>query len=129
MSESPVRPGGDASGHRVTGDAGVYGIAVAAELTGVNPPMLRAYESKGLLQPARSAGGTRRYSQADLDQVKKITTLLAGGLNLAGVAQVLELEAETARLRAEVDALRAQLGQDASSTPNLGSDPPCPAST
>ena len=78
----------------------MHGISAAAELTGVNPPVLRAYESKGLLQPARSPGGTRRYSQADVDQVKRITALLGSGLNLAGVAQVLELEAETARLRA-----------------------------
>jgi DNA-binding transcriptional MerR regulator len=110
-------------------DVGVYGIAVAAELTGVNPPMLRAYESKGLLQPARTAGGTRRYSRADLDQVKRITTLLASGLNLAGVAQVLELEAETARLRTEIEALRAQLSEPDTAAPNTGGDPPCPPST
>lgn len=87
---------------------GLYAIAVAAELTGVNPPVLRAYENKGLLRPARSPGGTRRYSNADVDRVRRITTLLGAGLNLAGVAQVLELEAETKRLRAEISALRGK---------------------
>ncbi len=84
---------------------GLYGIAVAAELTGVNPPMLRAYEERGLLRPARSSGGTRRYNDADVDRVKHITTLLAAGLNLAGVGRVLELEAEIERLRGEVATL------------------------
>ena len=65
----------------------LYGISVAAELTGVNAPMLRAYESKGLIEPFRTDGGTRRYSEADLDAVNRITTLLAAGLNLAGVQE------------------------------------------
>lgn len=90
-------------------DHAIYGISVAAELTGVNPPMLRSYEAKGLLQPSRTDGGTRRYSGRDLTRVRRITTLLAAGLNLAGVEQVLALEAETERLRREVDDLNERL--------------------
>lgn len=90
-------------------DRPLYGISVAAELTGVNPQMLRAYEARGLIDPYRTEGGTRRYSGTDLDCVNQITTLLAAGLNLAGIEQVLALEAETRRLQAEVDRLRARL--------------------
>lgn len=99
-------------------DTGLYGIAVAADLTGVKPPMLRVYEDRGLLRPARSPGGTRRYSDADVHRVKRITTLLAAGLNLAGVAHVLELEEETARLRAQITAFRRQ------EHPTDGPEPP-----
>ena len=84
----------------------LYGISVAAELTGINPQMLRVYESKGLLEPQRTDGGTRRYSRNDIDRINQITTLLGSGLNLAGVQQVLALEAETDRLRTEVERLR-----------------------
>lgn len=85
----------------------LYGISVASELTGVNPQMLRAYEARGLLQPYRTDGGTRRYSGHDLARVERITTLLAAGLNLAGVEHVLDLEAETRRLRSEIAALKS----------------------
>lgn len=84
----------------------VYSISVASELTGVNPQMLRTYESKGLLTPFRTEGGTRRYSGRDLDRIGEITDLLAAGLNLAGVEHVLALRAETLRLRKEIDRLR-----------------------
>ena len=87
-------------------DRALYGISVAAELTGVNPQMLRVYESRGLLEPHRTEGGTRRYSGRDIDRVNKITTLLASGLNLAGVEHVLLLEAETGRLRDQIERLR-----------------------
>lgn len=87
-------------------DAGVFGISVASELTGVNPQMLRAYESKGLLEPERTPGGTRRYSQADLDRVRRICVLLEAGLNLAGVKQVLDLEDEALLLRTELASYR-----------------------
>lgn len=90
-------------------DRALYGISVAAELTGVNPQTLRSYEAKGLLEPYRTEGGTRRYSGHDLTRVKRITTLLAAGLNLAGVEHVLALEAETDRLRSEIEALNDQL--------------------
>lgn len=84
----------------------VYSISVTSELTGVNPQMLRAYENKGLLEPFRTEGGTRRYSGQDLDRIGEITTLLAAGLNLAGVEHVLRLQQETRRLQAEIDRLR-----------------------
>jgi DNA-binding transcriptional MerR regulator len=83
-------------------DQALYGISVAAELTGVNPQSLRIYEARGLLEPHRTEGGTRRYSDNDLDRVDQITTLLAAGVNLAGIAFVLELRDETRRLRAEL---------------------------
>jgi DNA-binding transcriptional MerR regulator len=80
---------------------GVYGISVAAELVGMPAPNLRLYEARGLLDPARTAGGTRRYSADDLDRLRRIGQLLDAGLNLAGIGLVLELEGENARLRAE----------------------------
>jgi MerR family transcriptional regulator/heat shock protein HspR len=86
-------------------ERGLYGISVAAELTGVNPQSLRIYEAKGLLEPQRTEGGTRRYSDNDLARVDQITTLLAAGVNLAGIAVVLELREETRRLQAELDRL------------------------
>lgn len=87
-------------------DRALYGISVAAELTGINPQMLRVYESKGLLEPQRTDGGTRRYSRNDIDRIKQITTLLGAGLNLAGVQHVLALEEETDQLRTEIERLR-----------------------
>ena len=87
-------------------DRALFGISVAAELTGVNAQMLRTYEAKGLLNPSRTDGGTRRYSQGDLTRVHRISSLLDDGLNLAGIAHVLALEAQTERLQDEVDRLR-----------------------
>ncbi|HET8605287.1 MAG TPA: MerR family transcriptional regulator [Marmoricola sp.] len=87
-------------------DQGLYPISVIAELTGVTPQMLRTYEARGLVSPARTPGGTRRYSGDDLTRIDEITVLLGDGLNLAGVEEVLRLRAETARLRAEVATLR-----------------------
>lgn len=86
----------------------VYSISVTSELTGVNPQMLRTYEDKGLLAPYRTAGGTRRYSSNDVDRITEITTLLAAGLNLAGIEHVLRLRAENHRLRSEIDRLRTR---------------------
>jgi MerR family transcriptional regulator, heat shock protein HspR len=83
-------------------DRGVYGISVAAELTDVHPQALRSYEAKGLIEPYRTPGGTRRYSSNDLDRIRRITILLAAGLNLAGIRHVLDLEAETSDLRAQL---------------------------
>ena len=83
-------------------DRALYGISVAAELTGVNPQMLRVYEDRGLVEPHRTDGGTRRYSTSDIDRINQIATLLASGLNLAGVQQVLALQAETVRLRDQI---------------------------
>ena len=81
---------------------GVYGISVAAELVGTGPQNLRLYERKGLLEPDRTPAGTRRYSPDDLDRLRHISQLLADGLNLAGIAVVLQLEADNARLRADL---------------------------
>ena len=90
----------------MTGDQAVYGMSVASELTGVNPPMLRAYEAKGLITPHRTSGGTRRYSADDIADVNRISDLLDEGLNLAGVEAVLDLEEQNRVLRAENDRLR-----------------------
>lgn len=80
----------------------VYVISVAAELAGLHPQTLRIYERKGLVDPARTGGGSRRYSQADIDLLRRIQELTETGLNLAGVKRVLELEAEVERLREEL---------------------------
>lgn len=82
-------------------DHGVYGISVAAELVGTGVQNLRLYEARGLLEPERTDGGTRRYSANDLDRLRRIADLLGAGLNLAGIAMVLDLEGENARLREE----------------------------
>jgi MerR family transcriptional regulator, heat shock protein HspR len=71
---------------------GVYGISVAAELSGVGPQTLRLYEERGLLSPTRSPGGTRRYSDDDLVRLERITALLAEGVNVAGVGHILDLQ-------------------------------------
>jgi MerR family transcriptional regulator/heat shock protein HspR len=84
----------------------VYVISVAAELAGVHPQTLRIYERKGLVDPARTAGGSRRYSEADIDQLRRIQELTNDGLNLAGVQRVMELEAELADLRRQIEELR-----------------------
>jgi len=82
---------------------GVFGISVAAELVGMGVQNLRLYERRGLLEPQRTEGGTRRYSSDDLDRLRRIGELLDAGLNLAGIALVLGLEADNAVLRAELD--------------------------
>jgi MerR family transcriptional regulator/heat shock protein HspR len=84
----------------------VYVISVAAELAGVHPQTLRIYERKGLLDPARTDGGSRRYSEQDIAQLRRIQDLTTAGLNLEGVRRVLELEAEVARLRLELEATK-----------------------
>ena len=93
-------------------DRALYIISVAAELTGVSPATLRAYESKGLVRPGRTRGGTRRYSAVDIAWINRITALLGQGLNLAGVEAVLRLERETSDLRQEVVDLREQLDEE-----------------
>ncbi|MGI8665249.1 MAG: MerR family transcriptional regulator [Jatrophihabitans sp.] len=85
------------------GDRGVYGISVAAELVGTGVQNLRLYEARGLLEPERTKGGTRRYSANDLDRLRHINDLLGAGLNLAGIGMVLDLEAQNTQLRAEKD--------------------------
>jgi DNA-binding transcriptional MerR regulator len=83
----------------------LYGIAVAAELVGSGPQNLRQYEARGLLTPQRTAGGTRRYSENDLERLRDIASLLDAGLNLAGVEMVLALRTANSELQAEIDRL------------------------
>ena len=81
---------------------GVFAISVAAEMVRMEVQNLRVYERRGLLEPERTSGGTRLYSQADIELLHRIRELLAEGLNLAGIARVLELEDEVRRLRARL---------------------------
>ncbi len=85
---------------------GVFAISVAAEMASTQVQNLRVYERRGLLEPDRSAGGTRLYSRADIERLHRIRDLLAEGLNLAGIGRVLALEAEVTRLRRENRRLR-----------------------
>jgi len=86
----------------------VYVISVAAELTGMHPQTLRVYERKGLLDPSRTSGGSRRFSERDLERLRHIQELTSTGLNLEGVRRVLQLESELARMRAELADVRTQ---------------------
>ena len=86
----------------------VYVISVAAELAGVHPQTLRVYERRGLVDPSRTGGGNRRYSERDIEQLRRIQDLTAAGLNLEGVRRVLELESEVARLRAALVDVQSQ---------------------
>ncbi len=86
---------------------GVYGISVASELSGVGPQALRLYERHGLLHPARTEGGTRRYSDADLHRLQRITDLIDAGVNLAGIAQILHLQTTNTQLETDNAQLRA----------------------
>ncbi len=94
----------------------VYVISVAAELAGCHPQTLRIYERKGLLSPARTGGGSRRYSDADLDRLRRIQELTEEGLNLAGVKKVLQLEAEVVRLQNKMAELANQSAQQVAET-------------
>ena len=90
----------------------VYIISVAAELAGVHPQTLRTYERKGLLKPARTAGGTRRYSAKDVDRVRLIQELTQGdGVNLAGVIRILQMQDEIDRLNEQLERARDEAGQ------------------
>jgi len=93
---------------QVTRTRAVYVISVAAELAGVHPQTLRLYERRGLVDPSRTGGGSRRYSERDIERLRHIQDLTAAGLNLEGVRRVLELEAEVERLRAELERVRAE---------------------
>ena len=100
-----------ASPERSVSTRALYVISVAAELAGVHPQTLRIYERKGLLDPARTSGGNRRYSDADIALLRRIQELTAAGLNLEGVRRVLALEAEVAGLRRELDRARAEASE------------------
>ena len=80
---------------------GVYGISVTSELSGLDPQSLRLYERRGLLTPTRTDGGTRRYSEDDLTRLARITDLIAQGVNLAGIAHILELEHRNTQLESD----------------------------
>ncbi|MFC0453909.1 MerR family transcriptional regulator [Rhodococcus jostii] len=82
---------------------GVYAIAVASELTGIGPQTLRLYERRGLLTPARTSGGTRRYSDDDLLRLARIAQLMEGGVNVAGIQRILALESENADLSSRLE--------------------------
>ena len=86
----------------------VYVISVAAELAGVHAQTLRIYERKGLLEPARTPGGSRRYSDVDIRRLLRIQQLTNDGFNLVGVKRVMELEAEVERLQVELVELQEQ---------------------
>jgi MerR family transcriptional regulator/heat shock protein HspR len=90
-------------------ERGVYVISVAAELAGMHPQTLRIYERRGLLDPARTGGGSRRYSARDIERLRRIHTLTEAGLNLAGVKAVMELEDEVLRLRTQLVEARREL--------------------
>ena len=89
----------------------VYIISVAAELAGVHPQTLRIYERKGLIEPYRTPGGTRRYSNEDLERLGLIQELTSAGVNLEGVRRILALREDNRRLRSQVDRLRRLLGE------------------
>jgi MerR family transcriptional regulator, heat shock protein HspR len=92
-------------------DQGVYVISVAAELAGVHPQTLRIYERKGLVDPARTPGGSRRYSDTDVALLRRIQELTTLGLNLEGVRRVMELESEVERLQHEIERLAQATNQ------------------
>ncbi len=85
----------------------LYVISVAAEIAGVHPQTLRIYERKGLLDPSRTGGGSRRYSDADIAQMQRIMDLTNSGVNLEGVRRILALEADVNRLREQLELARA----------------------
>jgi len=89
---------------------GVYGISVAASLVGNAPQNLRLYEARGLVSPARSEGGTRLYSEDDLERLREINDLLENGLNLAGIHMVLGLQEANERLQRELDGATGEKG-------------------
>ena len=86
----------------------VYVISVAAELAGMHPQTLRIYERRGLVRPARTQGGNRRYSDADIETLRRIAELAASGMNLEGIRKVMELEAENERLRRDLADAQAE---------------------
>ena len=87
----------------------LYMISVAAELAGVHPQTLRAYEQKGLVTPQRTSGNTRMYSQADIERLDLIGRLTDEGLNLAGVVRILDMKTQMDERDAEIEQLRAEI--------------------
>jgi MerR family transcriptional regulator/heat shock protein HspR len=109
MASTQDEAGGDEDGGNED-DRGVYGISVTADLVGTGVQNLRLYERRGLLEPSRTQGGTRLYSRNDVTRLGRITELLDAGLNLAGVAMVLDLQDDLAEARREVDEGRTAPG-------------------
>jgi MerR family transcriptional regulator/heat shock protein HspR len=97
-----------AAGSSAGPEEGLFPISVVTELTGVGAHTLRGYERAGLITPARTGGGVRRYSGNDLELVRRVATLSGEGITLAGIRRILALEVELAALRAEVGALRRE---------------------
>ncbi|MDH4116493.1 MAG: MerR family transcriptional regulator [Acidimicrobiia bacterium] len=89
----------------------VFVISVAAELAGMHPQTLRIYERKGLIEPFRTPGGTRRYSQEDIDRLALIQELTEQGLNLEGVKRIMAMQAEIEHLRGKIEALESELSR------------------
>ena len=92
-------------------DRALYVISVAAQRAGMHPQTLRIYERRGLLQPARTTGGNRRYSETDIARLRRIAELTAQGVSVEGIRRIMHLEAEVNRLRDEVDQLRLLAAQ------------------
>lgn len=93
----------------------MYGISVTSELSGIAPQTLRLYERRGLLAPSRTEGGTRRYSDDDLARLQRISELVDQGINLAGIAQILDLESKNTQLQSDytrLELLNAKLKAD-----------------
>lgn len=86
----------------------LYSISVAAELAGLSVPTLRLYEQYGLVEPARTEGGTRRYSAADVELLQRVSRLVEAGVTLSAVGMVLGLEDDNARLTGHNETLRAR---------------------
>jgi MerR family transcriptional regulator, heat shock protein HspR len=101
MSGPQLRPPGP--------DAAVYVISVAAALSGLHPQTLRSYERMGLIMPGRTGGGGRRYSHRDIELLREIASLTAGGVGIEGVRRILELENQVAALQARTEELQAEL--------------------
>lgn len=126
MVEHRGNGGAPASGH------GVYGISVAAELSGIPVQSLRLYERYGLVTPARSQGGTRRYSADDLARLRRISGLVDAGVNLAGIARILDLEDDNETLTAANTDLRStnrtlrEAAKAAKPAESRGGDGPAP---
>jgi len=99
---------------------GVYGISVASELSGIDPQTLRLYERRGLLTPGRTDGGTRRYSDDDLDLLQQINELVAQGINIAGIAQILHLQHRNTELESDNSDLKSENARLRSGKPTKG---------
>jgi MerR family transcriptional regulator, heat shock protein HspR len=97
----------------------IYIISVAAELAGVHPQTLRVYERKGLLQPQRTQGNTRRYSERDIDRLRKIQELTSEGINLAGVMRIMELENQVDHLVGQLNQMQARMEEFAQAASSM----------